>query len=77
MSAFLRVAKRLNFSVRQSCAPMPATPDDLIAFYQRGADHRIWRTQAATTPGEAEGETHELDIRHIEERSDFRQKAAI
>src|ERR1700739_2374626 len=64
VAAFLRVAERLDFRVRQTHAPMPAAPDDFSTFHQHRADHWIRRSRAPAPPGEPEREAHELGIRH-------------
>src|ERR1019366_5062331 len=60
VAAFLRVAERLDFRMRQTGALMPATPDDFPAFHQHCADHRNWRSRAVAAPGKPEGVSHEL-----------------
>jgi hypothetical protein len=60
MTAFLRIAERLDFRVRQTRSPVPAAPDDLTAFHQHRADHWIRRSRAVAAPGEPEGEAHKL-----------------
>ena len=55
VAVFLCVAKRLDFRVRQTSAPMPAAPDDFPAPHKQRADHRIWRSFAIAAPGEPEG----------------------
>ena len=64
VAVFLRVAERLDFRVRQACAPVPAVADDFSAFDQNRADHRIRRRCAEASPGEPERKAHELDVRH-------------
>src|ERR1700679_118148 len=54
--AFLRVPERLDFRVRQTRAPMPATPDDFAVFHQYRANHRVRGSRAVTASGEAKGE---------------------
>jgi hypothetical protein len=43
---------------------LPGEPDDFAAFHQNRTDHRIRRSCAVATPGEAEGKAHELGFRH-------------
>jgi hypothetical protein len=64
LAAFLSIAERLDFRVRQAGAPMPAAPDDFSTFHQYRADHWIRRSRVVTAPGEPEGVSHELGVRH-------------
>ena len=62
IASLVSVPKRFNFGVRLAGAVMPAAADDVAAFYQDGADHRIGGCQAKTAMSEAERQAHERQI---------------